>query len=407
MEIMTTLRLLAIVAVGLVCGHAQAQTNSIDQQPLAVNPTGSDEVLSYQPGQSPHTRKMTLSQILSLVGSTGDLAFIGALSVAGPTTLLQNTGRDLTFSDGTTFANMQAANNFPIFSRSPFEVASLAPPQNNIEFKLLGASGNVVTLSGAQTYKLMDGSVNITGTTSANLNPYQLSAIGSVAANMHVFTASATMGTGASGPYTALFGQTTVSGTGITNANPVGGQFGVVASSNVGGTSGAPSGRAYGFYSQVGLNSGATFWALASGGEIDIGIPTGASTAEADGLSLVLLGSHATHGLNNRDSGLIFGSANPTTGWDYGIRFGGTESSSPFMSTASLIWVGRTMTLGYGWDASNATFTSGFLKSTGFLVDGGGIVTAAGYKVAAATGVTCSGTPTSSFTSASGIVTHC
>lgn len=286
--------------------------------------------------------------------------------------LLSNTGRDLTISDGTTFASIRAANNFPIFSRSPFEIASLAPPQNNVEFTLLGASGNVVTLSGAQTYRLLDGSVNITGTTSASLIPYQVAAIGSVAANMHVFTASATMGTGASGAYTALFGQTTVAGTGITNANAVGGQLGTVATANAGGTSLAPSGRAYGLYAQTGLNTGATFWALASGGEIDIGVQTGASAAEVDGLSLVLVGSHATHGAMNRDSGLVFGSANPSTGWDYAIRFGGTEATSPFMSTASLLWVGRPMTLAYGMDASNATFTAGFLKSTGFLVDGSG-----------------------------------
>ena len=221
----------------------------------------------------------------------------------------------------------------------------------------------------------------------------------------------------AGGTHTAIAGTTNVNGAGVTN----GGFYVAVdgwtfASKNVGGASGAlanSKGHAFATNPQVLLTSGATFWYEATGEEIDVSVASGASAYLVNGLQVALLSNHAVHGLSGIDSAINIGAQiGATTGFDFGLRMSNPGGQWPYVATATLIGIpapGATNTIAAanGIDFSLVPFSGFFLKSQGFTVDGAGNTVAASYKAGANAGLTCSGTPTASFASTLGIVTHC
>lgn len=417
---------------GIGAAQAQCASGLIANCQNAVNPQTTDSVYLWQYGQIPNSRKISLGSMFSaavtptfaapppmgnVTPNTGVFTTLGA---KGTTTLLLNTGRDLTIRDGTTRVEFAAANSNPIWFRSPFELASTVAPQNKTEFTLLGFSGNAITLSGSQTYELMGGNATLNGTSSADQNFYHLSAqsgINSSSAPNGVYNFTSHLGivSGAGGGHTAILADVIIPAgqTGLTNMNPTAGQFQTTVYSNAGGISGTTSGNAYGGYFQVGLNTGATFWRNAVGMEIDVGVQTGASLDTKTGLQVVTLPSDAVSGGLGHDTAYVIGQgASAAVGWDYGFRVNGVGGGFPIKPTGSIFGVPVTAfinggTIANGFDLTNLTITGNAWKSTGFAVDGSGNVTGASYKVASTAGVTCSGTPTSSFASIGGIVTHC
>ena len=132
----------------------------------------------------------------------------------------------------------------------------------------------------------------------------------------------------------------------------------------------------YGTNPTAGLNAGATgSWSVV-GEEIDVRAVTGSTPLALTGLTIVTVGGHAVHGSNNIDSAIAIGNQPGTsTGWDYGLRFGGPGTAFPFVSGDTLHYAYPStggLTIANGVDFSNLTFTGNAWKSTGSTIDGSG-----------------------------------
>jgi hypothetical protein len=415
-----------------VAAHAQpACTTTAPNAPacaaLAVSPALTDILFGQQatgPNRANQTVHFTLGQLLgaglpigSVTPGTGAFTTLGA---SGTATLLNGTGRDLTIVDQTTRARINVANGFPLWFGSHLELASTQTPQNSTELTLLGFSGNAITLSGSQTYQLLGGTATLNGATSHDLNINQITTQSAVAETgpngLYNFTSSLGIVNGASGAHTAILGNVNIpSGTtGLTNMNPTGGQFETTVAANAGGISGTTAGYAYGFYAQAGANSGATFWKLIAGGEIDIGAQTGSSFDTKTGLQVVALPTDAVAGARGEDSAYVIGYGAGALGFDYGIRINGISGGFPIKTTGQIMGCSTNTPLNCGTVTNGInflpiTFTGKAFQSTGFSVDGSGNVTAASYKAGATAGVSCAANTVSLTTLVvtNGIVTHC
>lgn len=152
------------------------------------------------------------------------------------------------------------------------------------------------------------------------------------------------------------------------------------------------------------------------GAEIDTWMQSGSVARDRLGIQIVdvtgsTFGVQATRddqmlSLNNQYS--------PTSsrGYKIGIGFGRSGGNFPLATNGTMIYgvgnVGASWTVGNGIDWHLGTATGNWIQfGSVFSIDGTGIVTGASYKAGATAGVTCSGTPTSSFASTGGIVTHC
>jgi hypothetical protein len=178
----------------------------------------------------------------------------------------------------------------------------------------------------------------------------------------------------------------------------------------------------FGGNDNVFLGNGATGWNQLIGREIDVAAVTGSSVADKLALQIVQTSIDAITG-SQSNIGLTLNNASGATGWDCGLCFGNYAGFFPFNSNSTIIggWAHATARNGSGGsvpsgavgttlngvDFSAITFTGSAFKSSGFNIDGSGNETAAAYKVGATAGVSCSGSPTSSFASVNGIVTHC
>lgn len=154
--------------------------------------------------------------------------------------------------------------------------------------------------------------------------------------------------------------------------------------------SGQSAGAGFAMNPRAELNSGATNWGLITGGEVNVGVHTGASVGGVGVWNLVLLSNHAVKGANGFDSGLSLGAQVGTpVGVDYGIIFGGGGGSFPLDPLGTLI--GATNQVSYGGanrthqltmprvfagvDFLKVNFTDAsgyFLRAASFSVDGTG-----------------------------------
>lgn len=323
------------------------------------------------------------------------------LSDTGTTTLLQNTGRDLTIIDETTRARINVANGNPLWFGPHLEIASTQTPQNATEFNILGFSGNTIPLSGSQTYTSLATSAVLSGTSTADtfVNKMTTQGNGFVSSGpngLFGFTSSVVMGNSAGGAYTGIQGLATVNGTGVTNANAVGVEANTNATVNVGGVSGTTSGNAYGAYLQATLgSSSATFWTNLVGVEIDVSAVAGSSVNTKTGVSVVALPSDAVAGFKGRDSAFAIGQgAGGALGWDYAFRINGVSGTFPIKSTGSLLGIpveGGIVnggTIANGFDLTNLTITNNAWKSTGTTIDGSGNGTFASVRTTSSSGPT-------------------
>lgn len=186
-----------------------------------------------------------------------------------------------------------------------------------------------------------------------------------------------TTGNGFSGPRNGIGVNLTIGGTTIDSSGQYSaGQFAAQANAA------APAGGStvFGSNPTAGLSAGATGIWRAVGEEVDVRAVAGTTPEMLTGLTVVLVGGHASAGSLGLDSAISFGnSAGVSGGWDYGIRFNGPSNLAPFKSTSTLIYAypgTGALTVANGIDLSQMTFTGAFLKSTGFSVDGSGNETA-------------------------------
>jgi hypothetical protein len=157
------------------------------------------------------------------------------------------------------------------------------------------------------------------------------------------------------------------------------------------------------------LASGATNYFEVAGAEVDIGIQTGGSAAIRYGWEVV---DQANLQGAVQDGGFVIGSSGGP-GWQFGVLFtnanGASPSGGPVASAGTLIGTdGAAATVANGIDFHTYGFTNFFIRGPTMSVSGNGDITTQGtYFSGATAGVTCSGTPTASFASTKGIVTHC
>jgi hypothetical protein len=199
-----------------------------------------------------------------------------------------------------------------------------------------------------------------------------------------------------------------------TNANK--GDHGAIeatayGTANDGGTALVPAGTLYGMSSAGISDSGATFLAVVSGGEIHADMRTGSSAAHRWGWSMVSAGDGTTgHGSVSEGAIELGGSpGSPASSWNVALLLDGFHGGPALSSTGCVICVADSENIATGMDLSTYTISGNFLKgpSDNFHVTGAGALKAASFAAGASAGVTCSGTPTSSFASVNGIVTHC
>ena len=132
----------------------------------------------------------------------------------------------------------------------------------------------------------------------------------------------------------------------------------------------------YGTNPTCGLNSAATGSWSCVGEEIDIAAHTGSTPLMNTGLTIVTVTGHTAHGANNLDSSISIGNqSGTTTGWDYGVRFGGPGNAFPFVPTATLIYTypaASGLAIANGIDIHNNTFTGNTWNDGHIVLTGAG-----------------------------------
>ena len=102
------------------------------------------------------------------------------------------------------------------------------------------------------------------------------------------------------------------------------------------------------------------------------------------------------------------GDPTPSTSADHiatGILFGGQDAATMDVAIRLESYLGGAY--GTVLDTTGATVTNFVINATGATLDGAGNFVAASYAAGTSVGLSCSGSPTSSFASVNGIVTHC
>ncbi len=154
-------------------------------------------------------------------------------------------------------------------------------------------------------------------------------------------------------------------------------------SANLDGTAGAYSnykGSTFGANSDIYLTSGATFLGLVNAEEFDVTIPSGDSTADKFGISIVKGSNDAVRGTYDDSAISINDQDNANTqGWHYGLSFGSYAHQWAFATDSTLI-MAQTRQTGAsspdvalnGIDFRNVTFGGLAFASPGFSVDPSG-----------------------------------
>lgn len=132
---------------------------------------------------------------------------------------------------------------------------------------------------------------------------------------------------------------------------------------------------------------------------VNNGFATGPNTTTSDQIDLVIRGQQQSHWLPG--SSPAFSLEGSVLGWNYQ----GQGETDVFLSR------GAGGANGYSMVWYDTTAGSVGTQLMGLSINGNltvpGLVTGVGYHAGASTGLSCSGTPTSSFASVGGIVTHC
>lgn len=190
------------------------------------------------------------------------------------------------------------------------------------------------------------------------------------------------------------------------------------ASVNVGGTGLTAvdsAGSVFGINPVAHLASGATFWGQIVGGEIDTWVEAGASVVDKIGFQIIDVAGSVVQGARDDVALSLNNQYDPSssTGFKVGLGIGRSGGKFPVSTNGTLIFgTGNVSSPGFtianGIDWSLGTATGNWVNLGGvFTITGAGVASAAGYKVGATAGVACSGSPTGSFASVGGIVTHC
>jgi hypothetical protein len=159
--------------------------------------------------------------------------------------------------------------------------------------------------------------------------------------------------------------------------------------------------------------SGATFLGGVVAQENDVAVAAGASTDTKFALALTQLATDRVQGVFDDTALSINNQSGSSPGWKTLIGVGRFHGQSPMdpangwvMSFFPPLGAGTIAGAG-GIDFTSFVPATAFIQGPNFLLAPTGVMTAAGYKVASTAGLTCAGTPTSSFASTGGIVTHC
>lgn len=151
-----------------------------------------------------------------------------------------------------------------------------------------------------------------------------------------------------------------------TNRNYVAGRFDARASAPDTGTSGNPQGALFALNPVAQLSAGATNWLELNGGEIDVGMEAGASTARRLGWSIVSYGV----GQGAFDTALNIGSFTGGVSWGSGITFSNGNGGSPVDTGGSLILADAplgTWTVANGIELSAANITGNLIRGKGLV----------------------------------------
>lgn len=199
------------------------------------------------------------------------------------------------------------------------------------------------------------------------------------------------MQAGWSGGRTAIQGELSIVGadSALNGVGEVGVAGLVTTNQNLGGTTGAftnGKGQIYGMNPYCQMRSGATFYSVCNGMEVDTSIATGSSVYDHFGMSIVETSVHAVQGTTD-DAGIVFANQpTVTAGWKFGLLFGDLAHLWSFTATSTLIGAevqniggaGSNTALN-GVDFRNVLFQSGgfAFASTGFSVDPSGNLTSA------------------------------
>lgn len=202
----------------------------------------------------------------------------------------------------------------------------------------------------------------------------------------HDMGGSAMVG-GAAGLYGRLEVASATGNTTGVGGSYVAGGFEAYSGVSDNGTSGASKGLLYGLNTVAHLGPAATYWNSLISFEADTKLESGSSVDVKLGIQIVDIGGGGAGGQDDQALSLNNNYAQGSgVGWSVGLGFGRKFGNFPIATAGTLIAVvpstsDTTRNAAYGIDFSQATFSSGFLKSAGFLVDGSGNTTALTYKV--------------------------
>jgi hypothetical protein len=325
--------------------------------PLAVTSGGTGQISFGQGWVSSNGTTLTASTsptvyYITATSTTATSTFAGNLNVSG----LSNFG-GLQLSGNKTYAGASSDANsiFYMPGSALFGTASAAPNGIISPFNLY--------ISGDQ----------VNTTTNGN-------------GNLIDFSIDAAVGNGHTGGREAFQSYLNIVGTPSTTpgtAGYVGGQFMLRGSANLTGTGGSFSnyhGGAFASNADVYLTSGATFYGLVNAEEFDVTVPTGASTANKYGISIVKGSNDAVRGAYDDAALSIDDQDNASDpGWHYGISFGSYSAQWAFATDSTLIMAQQRQAgpaspdvALNGVDFRNVTFGGHAFASPGFSVDGSG-----------------------------------
>lgn len=129
------------------------------------------------------------------------------------------------------------------------------------------------------------------------------------------------------------------------------------------------------------LLSGATNYLSVVGGEVDVGILTGASANSRIGWSIVGQGDLPAA---VTDAAIQFGATSKS--WEDALILSDRNGLAPLTNTGCVICTdGSAHTIGNGIDLSSYTITGNFLKSAGFSINGAGVIQYAASTAGAGT----------------------
>jgi hypothetical protein len=137
-------------------------------------------------------------------------------------------------------------------------------------------------------------------------------------------------------------------------------------------TGAGAKGTIWGVNSFAVLSSGATNYLSVAGGEVDIGIYTGASANSRMGWSMIGIGNLTG---TVTDAAIQFGSVIGGTPWVNALLLSDRNGAAPLQTTGCVFCTdGSSHTIATGIDLSSYTITGNFLKSANFTVGGNGQV---------------------------------